>query len=61
MITPDLAVALDRNRVSDRAALMIVGETAKCLGQDIESLVLNTGRGKKTSHISLFEKINKKS
>lgn len=41
IMTPDLAAFLDRNKVSDRAAVMIVGETAKSLGQDISTLTLN--------------------
>jgi len=41
VITPELAAALDRHKVSSRSAVMVVGEAAKFLGQDVSSLTLN--------------------
>jgi len=41
VVTPELAAALDRTKVSDRKALFVVAETAKSLGHDVASLALN--------------------
>lgn len=41
VVTPALSAALDRTKVSDRAAVMIVGETARSLGHDVADLTLN--------------------
>jgi hypothetical protein len=41
VITPELAAALDRHKVSSRSTVMVVGEAAKSLGQDVSSLTLN--------------------
>lgn len=41
VLTPALSATLDRTKVSDRAAMMIVTETARSLGHDIEALTLN--------------------
>ena len=41
VLTANLVASLDRNKVSDRAAVMLIGETARSLGQEIEPLVLN--------------------
>ena len=41
VLTPDLVATLDRNKVSDRAAVMVIGETARSLGQGIQPLILN--------------------
>lgn len=41
VITPELAAALDRHKVSSRSAVMVVGEAAKSLGQDVTPLTLN--------------------
>ena len=41
VLTPDLVATLDRNKVSDRAAVMAIGETARSLGQGIQPLILN--------------------
>ena len=38
VLTPDLVATLDRNKVSDRAAVMV---TARRLGQGIQPLILN--------------------
>jgi len=41
IVTPDVVASLDRNKVSDRQALMIIGQTAMTLGHDVNSLALN--------------------
>ena len=41
VLSQNLAATLDRNKVSDRAAVMLIGETARSLGQDIQPLALN--------------------
>ena len=41
IMTPSLTATLDRTMVSDRSAVMIVAETAKSLGHDINELALN--------------------
>jgi len=41
VMSPQLAAMLDRNLLSDRAAMMIVFETSRALGQDPEGLALN--------------------
>ena len=41
VLSHDLAATLDRTKVSDRSALMIVAETARSLGQDIRPMSLN--------------------
>ena len=41
MITEKLATTLDRHGISDRAAMMVVGETAKSLGHDLTYIALN--------------------
>ena len=41
VLTANLVASLDRNKVSDRAAVMLIGKTARSLGQKIEPLVLN--------------------
>lgn len=41
VLSPQLAAMLDRNGLSDRAAMMIIFETSRALGQDLEQLVLN--------------------
>jgi hypothetical protein len=40
-ITPTLAAALDRSKVSDRKATFVIAETAKSLGVNISALALN--------------------
>ncbi|KAK2703242.1 hypothetical protein QYM36_018259 [Artemia franciscana] len=41
VVTPELAVALDRTKVSDRKAVFVIAETAKSLGMTIDQLALN--------------------
>ncbi len=41
VLTTNLVATLDQNKVSDRAAVMIIGETVHSLGQEIQPLVLN--------------------
>lgn len=41
VISPDLAASLDRSRISDRAAMSVVGETARSLGHEVDNLALN--------------------
>ena len=41
VITPELAAALDRTKVSGRKAAFIIAQTAKSLGQNIDELALN--------------------
>jgi len=41
VVTPELAAALDRTKMSDRKAIFVLVETAKSLGQNIDELVLN--------------------
>ena len=41
VITPQLSAMLDRNKLSDRSAMMVVTETARTLGHSIEGLALN--------------------
>ena len=40
-LTPTLAAALDRSKLSDRKAMYVLAETAKSMGVDINSLALN--------------------
>lgn len=41
VLTPSLSTTLDSNKISNRTALTIVGETTKTLGHDVSSLALN--------------------
>jgi len=41
ILSPQLAAMLDRNALSDRAAMMIIFEASRALGQDPEQLILN--------------------
>ena len=41
VVSPQLASMLDRNKMSDRAAMMVIVEASRALGQDAESLALN--------------------
>ncbi|KAK2705764.1 hypothetical protein QYM36_015958 [Artemia franciscana] len=41
VVTPELAAALDRTKVSDRKAVFVIAETAKSLGRTIDQLALN--------------------
>ena len=41
VITPDLAATLDRHKISSWSAVMVVGEAAKSVGQDVSSLTIN--------------------
>ncbi|KAK2716028.1 hypothetical protein QYM36_010560, partial [Artemia franciscana] len=41
VVTPELAAALDRTKVSDRKAVFVIAETAKRLGMTIDQLALN--------------------
>lgn len=41
IITPELAAALDRTKMSDRKAMHVLVETAQSLGHNIEDLALN--------------------
>ena len=41
VLTPGLVATLDRNKVSDKAAVMVIGETARSLGHGIQPLILN--------------------
>jgi hypothetical protein len=41
IISPDLASSLDRSKLSDRAAMSVVGETARSLGHEVHNLALN--------------------
>ena len=41
VLTTNLVATLDQNKVSDRASVMIVGETVCSLTQEIQPLVLN--------------------
>jgi len=41
VLTPTLAAMLDRNKLSDRAATMIVFEASRAFGQEAETLVVN--------------------
>ena len=41
VITPELAAALDRTKVSGRKAAFIIAQSAKSLGQNIDELALN--------------------
>jgi hypothetical protein len=40
-LTPTLAAALDRSKLSDRKAMYVLAETAKSMGVEINSLALN--------------------
>ena len=57
LLAPTLPATLDRNKISDQAALMIVDETAKSLGHDITSLTLT--RSSTAANNSSTEKINR--
>jgi hypothetical protein len=41
VITPKLAAALDRTKLSDRKATFVISETAKSLGHDIGDFCIN--------------------
>ncbi|KAK2703771.1 hypothetical protein QYM36_017903 [Artemia franciscana] len=41
VVTPELAAALDRTKVSDRKAVFVIAETTKSLGMTIDQLALN--------------------
>jgi hypothetical protein len=41
IVTPDLAMALDRTKASDRNAFMVVASTVNALGVDIDDVVLS--------------------
>jgi len=41
VVTPELAVALDRTKVSNRKAAFVIAEIAKSLGHNIDNLALN--------------------
>jgi hypothetical protein len=41
VVSPELAAALDRSKLSDRVAMTVVTETARSLNQDISELALN--------------------
>ncbi|KAK2720673.1 hypothetical protein QYM36_004529 [Artemia franciscana] len=41
VVTPELAAAVDRTKVSDRKAVFVIAETAKSLGMTIDQLALN--------------------
>ena len=41
VLTTNLVATLDRNKVSDRAVVMIIGETVCSQGQEIHPIVLN--------------------
>jgi len=41
LVTPNLSSGLDRTNVTDRAAMMIISETAKSLGHDINEFTLS--------------------
>ncbi|KAK2727011.1 hypothetical protein QYM36_007756 [Artemia franciscana] len=41
VVTPELAAALDRTKVSDRKAVFVIAETANSLGMTIDQLALN--------------------
>ncbi len=41
VISADLAASLDRNRLSDRTAMNVIGETARSLGHEVGDLALN--------------------
>ena len=41
VLTPHLAAALDRTKVSDRKAVFVIAETAKSFGHNIDDLALN--------------------
>ena len=41
VITQELAMTLDRTKVSDRQATMVITETAKSLGQNVNELAIN--------------------
>ena len=41
VMTPELAAALDRTKVSDRKAVFVLAETAKSLGQNIDELAIS--------------------
>lgn len=56
IISPGLAAILDRTKVSDRKAVLIVAETAKSFGQNVKDLTLNrsTMRRKRQYHRSII-------
>jgi len=41
VLTPGLTASLDRSQVSDRSAVMIIGETIRSLSEDVGPIVLN--------------------
>jgi len=41
IVSPELAASLDRNKISDRAAVHVIGETMRSLGQKVQPLSLN--------------------
>ncbi len=41
VISADLAASLDRNRLSDRTAMNVIGETSRSLGYEVGNLALN--------------------
>ena len=41
MVTPELAVTIDRLMISARAAVYVIGETVRSLGQKVQPLALN--------------------
>lgn len=55
VISPGLTATLDRNKVSDRQAMMVVAETARTLGHDVGPLVLSrsTIRRERQKHRTL--------
>ena len=56
ILTPALSLRLDRANVSDRAAMFIVGETAKSLGHNIQDFTLSAAsiRRSRRSHREQF-------
>ena len=44
VITQELAMTLDHTKVSDRQATMVITETAKSLGQNVNELAINRSR-----------------
>ena len=41
IVTPDLAMALDRGKISDRSAFMVLASTVNALGGDVDDVVLS--------------------
>src|SRR5258705_5919674 len=41
VVTPQLAAALDRSKMSDRKATFVIAETAKSFGKNIDDLAIN--------------------